>query len=123
LNFHGVGATYPAEDNMLRHAAAIIAGCALIGQAHATDDFNINQMAAIKLLAMADNASVLCAFPMPQVDTFLAKYGLTNDQLGEQIETKIGGQMFEAEKADPNFCSQFADLLKVNPNARMLFDR
>jgi hypothetical protein len=109
---------------MLRLAAAIVAGCALIGQAHADDDFNINQMAAIKLLAMADNASVLCAFPMPQVDTFLAKYGLTNDQLGDtQIETKIGDQMFEAEKADPNFCSQFADLLKVNPNARLLFDR
>jgi hypothetical protein len=108
---------------LTRFTAALVAACALAGPAHASD-FSTNQMAAIKLLAMADNASALCAFPITHVDTFLAQYGLTNDQLSDtQIETKIGEQMFEAEKADPNFCSQFADLLKVNPNARMLFDR
>jgi hypothetical protein len=88
-------------------------------------DFTPDQIAAIKLLAAADDATVLCpgfggTLHSANVNTFLARHGLTQDVLAStQIEEKLDN--LDAAKADTaGFCARFIDSVRLMPELRAL---
>ena len=103
---------------LTRFTAALVAACALMGQAQADPKYTADQIAAIRILAAVDDASVLCpgfgGVPHSKnVHEFLARHGLTQEVLvATGIEEKLDTQNFEAAKADPaGFCARFVAML------------